>query len=88
MTDSTVGQKSISDGLRVRIKFMGQYGRTPLATAGLLVHVAHGHGSVLLLRLCDTLCTSAFVDDVIFSLNGPMDGSSCVFLSGDRTRQA
>jgi len=36
-TDSTVGQKSISDVLRVRIKFMGQYGRTPLATAWLLV---------------------------------------------------
>jgi len=30
-------QKSIGDGLRVRIKFMGQYGRPSLATAGLLV---------------------------------------------------
>ena len=32
-----MGGGIISDGLRVRIKFMGQYGRTPLATAGLLV---------------------------------------------------
>ena len=30
--------KSLSDGLTVRIKFMGQYGRPPLATAGLLVN--------------------------------------------------
>jgi len=27
------------------------------------VHVAYGGGSVLLLRLCDTLCSSGFVDD-------------------------
>ena len=32
-------EKLISDGLKVRIKFMGQYGRPPLATAGLLVNV-------------------------------------------------
>jgi len=31
--------KSISDELRVRIKFMGQYGRPNLALAGILVSV-------------------------------------------------
>jgi len=30
------------------------------------VHVADGRGSVLLLRHCDTLCTSDFVDDIMF----------------------
>jgi len=29
----------------------------------------------------DTLCTSGFVDDVMFSQNWP-SGASCVFLSG------
>ena len=31
------------------------------------VHVTYGRGSVLLWRLSDTLCTSGFVDDVIFA---------------------
>ena len=31
-----------------------------------LVHVAYGCGSVLLWRRCDTVCTSGFVDDVMF----------------------
>ena len=30
------------------------------------MHVAYGRGSVLLLRRCDTLCTSGFVDDIMF----------------------
>jgi len=30
-----------------------------------------GHGSVLLWRCCDTLCTSGFMDDVTFGCNGP-----------------
>jgi len=34
------------------------------------VHVTRGRGSVLLWRRCDTLCTSGFVDDVIFAHNG------------------
>jgi len=38
-----------------------------------------GHGSVLW-WLCNTLCTSTFVDDVMFSHSGP-DGTSCVFLN-------
>ena len=33
-------------------------------------------GSVLLLRRCDTLCTSGFMDDVIFAHNGPYAGVS------------
>jgi len=35
----------------------------------------------LLWRHCDTLCTSSYVDDVVFSHNG----ASCVFLSGNTT---
>ena len=34
------------------------------------IHVTRGRGSVLLWRQCDMLCTSGFVDDVMF----PMDG--------------
>jgi len=35
------------------------------------VSVTYGRGSVLLWRRCDTLCTSGFVDDIIFSRSGP-----------------
>ena len=38
------------------------------------VCVAHVRGSVLLWRLCDTLCTSGFMDDVIYAHNGPYAG--------------
>ena len=31
-----------------------------------VVHIAYGHGSVLLRHRCDTLCTSSFVDDIMF----------------------
>jgi len=31
------------------------------------VHVKYGRGSVVLWQRCDTLCTSAFVDEVIFA---------------------
>jgi len=31
------------------------------------VHVAYGRGSVLLCRRSDTLCTSGFMDDVMFA---------------------
>jgi len=37
-----------------------------------LMRVTCGRGSVLLLRRCDTLCTSGFVDDLMFSQMGPM----------------
>jgi len=33
------------------------------------MHVAYVRGSVLLWRRCDTLCTSGFIDDVIFAHN-------------------
>ena len=33
-------------------------------------------------RRCDTLCTSGFLDDVMFSRNG-LCGASCVFPSGE-----
>jgi len=33
----------------------------------IFVHVTSGHGSVLLWRRSDTLCTSSFMDDVIFA---------------------
>ena len=33
------------------------------------VHVTYGRGSVLLWRCSDTLCTSGFVDDVIFEMS-------------------
>ena len=35
-----------------------------------------GHGSVLLWRCCDTLCTSGFMDDVMFGRTGPY-GDTC-----------
>ena len=34
----------------------------------IFVHVAYGHGSVLLQRSCNMLCTSGFVDDIMFFL--------------------
>jgi len=41
------------------------------------VHVTYGCGSVLLWRCCDTLCTSGFMDDVLFAQRGrPADGST------------
>ena len=33
----------------------------------MFVHVTYGRGSVLVWRRSDTLCTSGFMDDVIFS---------------------
>jgi len=52
------------------------------------VHVAYGHGLVLLWCHCNMLRTSGFVDDVMFSHNRPMQAASCVFLSSDRTWEA
>ena len=40
------------------------------------VHVISGHGSVFLWRQCDTLCTSGFVDNVMFSHNGQGKGDA------------
>jgi len=44
--------------------------------------IASARGSVLLWQHCDTLCTSGFVDDVMFSHNGPY-GASRVFICGE-----
>jgi len=38
----------------------------------LFVHAASGRGSVLLWQCCSALCTSGFVDDVMYSHNGPI----------------
>jgi len=38
------------------------------------VRVVYGRGSILLRWRCNTLCTSGFADDVVFSYNGPYGG--------------
>ena len=35
------------------------------------IFVRYGHGSIHIWRRCDKLCTSGFVDDVIFPIMGP-----------------
>jgi len=51
----------------------------------ILVHVARGRGSVLLRRRCDMLCTSGFMDAIMFLLyNGPYSGMN--FATNDRFR--
>jgi len=35
------------------------------------IHVTGGRGSILIWRHCNALCTSGFVDDVMFAHNGP-----------------
>ena len=42
----------------------------------IFMRVVYGRGSILLWQRCDTLCTSGFVDDVIFSHNGLMTPTS------------
>jgi len=44
----------------------------------IFVHVAYGRDSVLFRRRCDTLCTSRFVDDIMFFYNGPYSGINFV----------
>jgi len=59
-------------------------------TAGLhqiFMHAARGHGSVLFQRRCDTLCTSDFVDDVIFSYHGAGEPESNTTLCFEEVRQ-
>ena len=44
------------------------------------VYVACGHGSILFWWRCDTLCTSGFLDDIIFlsnAGNGPGSKTTC-----------
>ena len=38
------------------------------------LRVSYGHGSVLLWRSCDTLCTSGSADDVMFANDRPGNG--------------
>jgi len=48
----------------------------------IFVHVAYGRGSIVLQCRCDTLCTSDFVDDIMFLFyNWPY--SSMIFASND-----
>ena len=64
---------SLSDSISLK-----PHGRTSPTFA---VHVACGYGLVPVWRHCDKLCTSGFVDDVMFSHSGRC-GASCVFLIG------
>ena len=41
------------------------------------VHAAYGHGLVLLWHRCNTLCTSSFVDDIIFFSRDHMPDEVC-----------
>jgi len=53
----------------------------------MFVHDDRDRRPIILRRRCDTLCTylcTGFVDDVMFSHNGPY-GASCAFLSGEWT---
>jgi len=43
------------------------FGTACLIFTTFLMHVTYGRGSVLLWRRSDTLCTSGFMDDVIFA---------------------
>jgi len=40
------------------------------------LHVTYGRGLLLHWRRCDMLCTSGFMNDVIFAHNGPYGGMS------------
>jgi len=50
----------------------------------IFVHVARVRGSVLLMRCCDTLRTSGFVDSVMFSRNGPTKRHAVMCISNQR----
>ena len=53
----------------------------------LSVHITYGPGSVRLWRHCDTLCTSGFVDDVMFVCHGASGPESSTTLCLERVRQ-
>jgi len=53
-----------------------------IQTSPNFMHVALGHGSVLLWWWCNMLCTSGFMDDVMLSFRGTcrwMDGHGVVY---------
>jgi len=52
------------------------------------VHVNCGRGSVLVWRQYNTLCTSGFVDDVIFSHNGPHGAWHCTRRAAANSKQS
>ena len=75
-----VGEQSIAIGLSVclcvRLSVCLSVNEHIAGTAGPIVtkcfmQIPSGCGSILLWLLCDTLCTSGFMDDVTFGRNGP-----------------
>jgi len=57
--------------------------RTPRGrTSSIFVHVVCGHGLVLLWRRCDALCTSGFMDDVVFLHRGTNGRTGTAVLVG------
>ena len=52
--------------VRCRQSNMSAYLRKHTELHQISVHVAYGRGSILCWWRCDTLCTSGFVDDVVF----------------------
>ena len=70
ITPPPIGERSIVMSvsvclcLSVRDHIFG----TTCRSSPIFVHVTYGHGSVLLWWRNDTLCTSGFMDDVIFAL--------------------
>ena len=61
--------------------------KTAQLNFGNFVHVACGHGSVLLRQRCNTFCTSGFMDDVMFSYNEANGPASSTTLCFEKIRQ-
>ena len=61
---SSVMSTSVSLCLSVR----GDISGTTRAIFTIFMHAAYGRGLVLIRSSCDTLCTSGFVDDIMFFL--------------------
>jgi len=55
----------VCNGLRVRIKFMGQYGRPPLATAWLLVLLFTQTHKLAMVGIVNYLCRLAKEEDLV-----------------------
>jgi len=64
--------------MRLFTNYFGQY----------LLHVAFGRDSVILRRHCDTLCTSGFMDDVMFLYHGANGPKSSTTLCLEEVRHA
>ena len=67
-----IGERSIATGVSVCLSFVcvfvhdNIFGTTHPICNKFFLRVTYGRGSVLLRRRSDTLCTSGFMDDVIF----------------------